>query len=161
MPKDAKFAKLNGENYTRWAFCMEVFLRKKKLWSIVDTGIPGTGVSKYVVSEKGTEKTIKETGGERESDDEEAKLCLVNCVEDSQLAYFANAQSAHEWWMNLREAYLGTSRATLSQLLKDCTNIGKHASSVEERYVKLTEMNDRIGGIDKDAVWKEMHLVAL
>ena len=54
--------------------------------------------------------------------------------------------------MNLREAYLGTSRVILNQLLKDCTSIGKHASSVEERYIKLIEMNDRIGRIDKDAV---------
>ena len=73
MPKNARFSKLNGENYTRWAFCMEVLLRQKKLWSIVDTRIPDMSVRKYVVSESSErsdtniEKTTlrQEAAGER------------------------------------------------------------------------------------------------
>ena len=91
----------------------------------------------------------------------EAKMALIESVEESQLCYFTEGGSARDWWKNLQDIYLGKSNATLNRLLRESASIEKIASTVDEKYSQLMSMNDRISAIDSEARWKDVHLIAL
>lgn len=105
---------------------------------------------------------LKEQKDEKnEKKDNEAKMALIESVEESQLCYFTEGRSAREWWKTLQDVYMGKSNATLNRLLRESANIEKIANTVDEKYSQLIGMNDRISAIDPEAKWKDVHLIAL
>jgi gag-polypeptide of LTR copia-type len=142
-----KFAKLNKVNYTSWSFCARHYLMSRSLWSRINPAGPLGKAS--------------EDGDSEDKDEYAAKMALIESVEESQLCYFTEGRSAREWWKTLQDIYMGKSNATLNRLLRESATIEKFANTVDEKYSQLMNMNERIGVIDPDARWKEVHLIAL
>jgi hypothetical protein len=150
-PSLASIVKLNGENYSDWAFVMKLVLKNKGLWSYVDDTLSAESLE------------VLEKNGFFEAKNEEALMILVLSVEPSQLCYMRSG-SAHKAWCELKEQHMNPAAGYRADLVAElCTLRLDSSSGFEEHYRKFNGIVEKLekAGTALSDIWGLLYLRTL
>lgn len=128
--------KLNNSNYFNWKYRMELLLTKEDLWEILIEEIP-TGT---IAFNRWNKK------------DKKARALIGLAVEDSQLVYIRNQQTARDTWKVLREAHEKDTIVNKVSLYKKISfkraiagdDIEKHINELSDLFQQLSDLSETI-----------------
>lgn len=126
--------KLNNSNYFNWKYRMELLLTKEDLWDILIEEIP-TGTAAFNRWNK---------------KDKKARALIGLAVEDSQLPYVRNQQTARDTWRVLREAHEKDTIVNKVSLYKKISfkraiegdDIEKHINELSDLFQQLSDLSE-------------------
>lgn len=118
--------KLNNSNYFNWKYRMELLLTKEDLWEILSQEIP----------------TSTTAFNRWNKQDKKARALIGLAVEDSQLVYIRNQQTARDTWNALREAHEKDTIVNKVSLYKKISF--KRAASGDDIEKHINELADLI-----------------
>ena len=86
------FEKLNNKNYFNWNYRMELFLKRQKLWNVLNTEKPA------LLQDESNAEAVEKW----EDRDESAHSWICSWVDDSQLGHVRRTKTAKEAWNELK-----------------------------------------------------------
>lgn len=123
------FEKLNGKNYTNWAYRMKLYLQKEKCWDVIHLdNRPGN-----ITIRNWTEM------------EQNASYHIGVLIEDSQLPFIKRTNSPREAWMELSKHHKKSSLTTKIRLLRKLYHkILPTDGNMEEHLLKLMQYYDEL-----------------
>ncbi|CAA7038956.1 unnamed protein product [Microthlaspi erraticum] len=103
----------NGEKYDFWSIKMTTILKTRKLWSVVEEGVPVEPAAVEETPETARAKTLRE---EASTNDTVALQILQTAVTDQIFSRIAAATSSKEAWDALKDEYQGSPQVRLVKL---------------------------------------------
>lgn len=138
----SSFDKLNGSNYTTWAFKMEMYLIKEDLWSYIESDKPevdGNDLRVYLSKSK------------------KALACMALMMEDDQAILISGCKGGREAWYVLKNHYQQSTISFKIRILKRLFkmqlpvggNMQEHLNTI---LVMVKELHDRGGDLTNEQV---------
>lgn len=123
------FDKLNGRNYTHWAYRMQLYLKNEKCWEVINEQVRphNTSIHKWNKME------------------ENANFLISVMVEDNQLPIIKRADCARDAWIELVKHHRKSTFSTKIRLLRKMyREILPKNGSMEDHLSKLMEYYDEL-----------------
>lgn len=136
------FEKLNNKNYFNWKYRMELFLKRHKLWSVLN-------IEKPALLGDGSNAEAIEKWEDR---DETAHSWICSWVDDSQLGHVRRTKTAKEAWTELKTYHekdtisnkVSIIRRICNTKLAEGGNMEEHISTLSDYFQKLSDLGDAI-----------------
>lgn len=147
---EAKFIKLNNNNYSVWKYKMELFLKKEGLWETIEQYDPAED-ELYDGSESDSSASTVLTAAALDKLDNKARAWIGLLVEDDQLKYIRNETTALGSWNALKKHHekhtlsnkVHLIRSICSLKLEENGNVEKHMNQMDELFQKLRDVNEK------------------
>lgn len=123
------FDKLNGRNYTHWAYRMQLYLKNEKCWDVINEQVRPPTI------------TVKRW----DKMEEHANFLISVMVEDNQLPIIKRADCARDAWIELVKHHRKSTFSTKIRLLRKMYReiLPKHGN-MEDHLSKLMEYYDEL-----------------
>lgn len=122
--KNYGFEKLNNSNYYSWKYKMRLYLIKEELFDVIGESVPDP----ETVGARVSLRWIKR--------DQKAQALIGLAVEDSQLVYIRNLNSASEIWQTLKSVH---EKDTLTNRISLYKRIAMLKLKEDEKSIKVQE----------------------
>lgn len=126
---DVLFVRLNGKNYSTWAFQFEIFVTGKDLWGHVDRSDPAPDKDKH-----------KTEHAKWEVKDAQVKTWIISSVDPSIVLNLRPFKTAADMWDFLKKIYSQNNAARRFQLEHDIAISQQESLSISEFYSHFTNL---------------------
>lgn len=145
MDKDnqIRVEKFTGESYHLWKFKMEMLLKAREVWEVVEVNMDVKEMD-----------AIERKAWKRKDEKALALICLT--LSDGQLMHVHGASTAHAAWKKLKEVHERTGVASrlylrrkfLTLRMEEGADIQKHINKIRELAQKLIAVGEKLGEED-------------
>ena len=115
MSTSEKFVQLSiprfDGHYDFWSMTMEIFLRSKEMWNLVDEGIPTPAIGSATKSE-----TQRKSVEEAKLKDLKVKNFLFQAIDREILETILDKRTSKAIWDSMKQKYQGSTKVKRAQL---------------------------------------------
>jgi len=133
---DVLFVRLNGKNYSTWAFQLEIFVKGKELWGHVDGTDPAPNKT-----------THKEAHAKWEVKDAQVMAWIIGSVDPNIVLNLIPFATAAKMWEYLKRSYSQNNSARRFQLEHEISVFQQESFSISEFYSHFMNLWDECTGI--------------
>lgn len=136
MSTDTKYTitRLNASNYFNWRFRIEMLLKEKGIWNVINENQPATVTTEW---SKADEKAL-------------STICLL--IDDDQIQHVRNAKNAKEAWMALKNFHeintpgnkVRVLREIMRQRADENTDMELHVNHMNELCQQLLALDSEL-----------------
>lgn len=150
---DTKFppiAKLNNSNYSIWKYKMELFLIKEGLWETI-AEVESAEDDPNDEAENNSRASTVVSAAVLKKLDNKTRAWIGLLVEDDQLKYIRNKETALDSWNALKNHHekhtlsnkVHLIRSICKLKLEENGNVEQHMNRMDELFQKLRDINER------------------